>query len=48
MRVGGDEQVEEERRLLYVAMRRAKPHLHVVQPMRPFRGISTGMAMATS
>jgi DNA helicase-2/ATP-dependent DNA helicase PcrA len=31
------EQVEEERRLLYVAMTRARQHLHLVQPMRLFR-----------
>jgi DNA helicase-2/ATP-dependent DNA helicase PcrA len=30
-------QIDEERRLLYVAMTRAKQHLHLVQPMRFFR-----------
>jgi DNA helicase-2/ATP-dependent DNA helicase PcrA len=30
-------QIEEERRLLYVAMTRAKQHLHLVQPLRFFR-----------
>ena len=29
-----DEQIEEERRLLYVAMTRAKDHLHVSYPSR--------------
>jgi hypothetical protein len=37
MAVGSREQVEEERRLLYVAMTRARQHLHLVQPMRLFR-----------
>ncbi len=32
--VGSTDQVEEERRLLYVAMTRAKDHLHLVQPLR--------------
>jgi DNA helicase-2/ATP-dependent DNA helicase PcrA len=30
-------QIDEERRLLYVAMTRAKQHLHLVQPLRFFR-----------
>jgi DNA helicase-2/ATP-dependent DNA helicase PcrA len=30
-------QIEEERRLLYVAMTRARDHLHLIQPMRLFR-----------
>jgi ATP-dependent DNA helicase UvrD/PcrA len=38
MAVGSREQIEEERRLLYVAMTRAKQHLHLVQPTRLFRG----------
>ena len=38
MAVGSREQVEEERRLLYVAMTRAREHLHLIQPMRLFRG----------
>jgi ATP-dependent DNA helicase UvrD/PcrA len=38
MAVGSREQIEEERRLLYVAMTRAREHLHMVQPMRLFRG----------
>jgi DNA helicase-2/ATP-dependent DNA helicase PcrA len=38
MAVGTREQVEEERRLLYVAMTRARHHLHLMQPMRLFRG----------
>jgi DNA helicase-2/ATP-dependent DNA helicase PcrA len=37
MAVGTREQIEEERRLLYVAMTRARRHLHLVQPMRLFR-----------
>jgi DNA helicase-2/ATP-dependent DNA helicase PcrA len=37
MAVGNREQVEEERRLLYVAMTRAREHLHLVQPIRLFR-----------
>ena len=37
MAVGSPEQIEEERRLLYVAMTRAKQHLHLVQPLRFFR-----------
>jgi DNA helicase-2/ATP-dependent DNA helicase PcrA len=37
MAVGSPEQVEEERRLLYVAMTRARHHLHLVQPTRFFR-----------
>jgi DNA helicase II / ATP-dependent DNA helicase PcrA len=35
--VGRCEQIEEERRLLYVAMTRARQHLHLVQPLRFFR-----------
>jgi DNA helicase-2/ATP-dependent DNA helicase PcrA len=37
MAVGSREQIEEERRILYVAMTRAREHLHLVQPMRMFR-----------
>lgn len=37
MAVGSPEQIEEERRLLYVAMTRATQHLHLVQPLRFFR-----------
>ena len=37
MAVGSREQIEEERRLLYVAMTRARDHLHLLQPMRLFR-----------
>ena len=37
MAVGSRDQIEEERRLLYVAMTRAKQHLHLVQPMRLYR-----------
>src|SRR5205085_490240 len=31
---GHRDQIEEERRLLYVAMTRARDHLHLVQPLR--------------
>jgi len=34
--VGTTDQLEEERRLLYVAMTRARDHLHLVQPLRMF------------
>src|ERR1700724_2141943 len=34
---GKPAQIDEERRLLYVAMTRAKEHLHLVQPLRFFR-----------
>jgi DNA helicase-2/ATP-dependent DNA helicase PcrA len=34
--VGTTDQIEEERRLLYVAMTRAKDHLHLVQPLRMY------------
>jgi DNA helicase-2/ATP-dependent DNA helicase PcrA len=37
MAVRANEQIEEERRLLYVAMTRARQHLHLVQPLRCFR-----------
>ena len=37
MAVGSPEQIEEERRLLYVAMTRARQHLHLMQPLRFFR-----------
>ena len=37
MAVGTREQAEEERRLLYVAMTRARQHLDLIQPMRLFR-----------
>jgi DNA helicase-2/ATP-dependent DNA helicase PcrA len=36
MATGKPVQVDEERRLLYVAMTRAKQHLHLVQPLRFF------------
>jgi DNA helicase-2/ATP-dependent DNA helicase PcrA len=36
MAAGSPEQIEEERRLLYVAMTRAREHLHVVHPLRFF------------
>ena len=31
---GGLEQIDEERRLLYVAMTQAREHLHLLQPLR--------------
>jgi DNA helicase-2/ATP-dependent DNA helicase PcrA len=31
------EQIEEERRLLYVAMTRAREHLHLVHPLRFYK-----------
>lgn len=34
MACGRPEEIEEERRLLYVAMTRARDHLHLIQPMR--------------
>ena len=37
MAADNPEQIEEERRLLYVAMTRARQHLHLVQPSRFFR-----------
>jgi DNA helicase-2/ATP-dependent DNA helicase PcrA len=36
MATGKPDQIEEERRLLYVAMTRAKEHLHLVHPQRMF------------
>src|SRR5207245_4110880 len=47
MATGNSVQIEEERRLLYVAMTRAKQHLHLVQPLRFFRPTSTASAAAT-
>jgi DNA helicase-2/ATP-dependent DNA helicase PcrA len=37
MSTGSKAQIEEERRLLYVAMTRAREHLHLVQPLRFYR-----------
>ena len=37
MATGSPQQIEEERRLLVVAMTRAKLHLHLIQPLRFFR-----------
>ena len=37
MATGSPEQIEEERRVLGVAMTRAKIHLHLIQPLRFFR-----------
>jgi DNA helicase-2/ATP-dependent DNA helicase PcrA len=36
MATGKPEQIDEERRLLYVAMTRAREHLELIQPMRFF------------
>ncbi|MEJ7602463.1 MAG: ATP-dependent helicase [Kofleriaceae bacterium] len=36
MAAGTPEEIEEERRLLYVAMTRARDHLHLVQPLRMY------------
>jgi DNA helicase-2/ATP-dependent DNA helicase PcrA len=37
MATGKSAQIDEERRLLYVAMTRAKEHLYLIQPLRFFR-----------
>jgi DNA helicase-2/ATP-dependent DNA helicase PcrA len=37
MGVGTPDQLEEERRLLYVAMTRARDHLHIVHPLSFYR-----------
>ena len=37
MATGSQQQIEEERRVLGVAMTRAKLHLHLIQPLRFFR-----------
>ncbi len=37
MATGTPEQIEEERRLLYVAMTRARDHLHVIHPLRFYK-----------
>jgi DNA helicase-2/ATP-dependent DNA helicase PcrA len=37
MSTGKPEQIEEERRLLYVAMTRAREHLHLIHPLRFFK-----------
>jgi len=37
MATGNSAQIDEERRLLYVAMTRAKEHLYLIQPLRFFR-----------
>jgi DNA helicase-2/ATP-dependent DNA helicase PcrA len=37
MATGSPQQIEEERRVLVVAMTRAKSHLHLIQPLRFFR-----------
>jgi DNA helicase-2/ATP-dependent DNA helicase PcrA len=40
MATGSKEEIEEERRLLYVAMTRAKDHLYLMQPHRFYTGSS--------
>src|SRR6266850_1434029 len=40
MATGSKEEIEEERRLLYVAMTRARDHLHLIQPHRFYTGSS--------
>jgi DNA helicase-2/ATP-dependent DNA helicase PcrA len=40
MATGSKEEIEEERRLLYVAMTRAKDHLYLIQPHRFYTGSS--------
>jgi DNA helicase-2/ATP-dependent DNA helicase PcrA len=37
MSTGSPEDIEEERRLLYVAMTRARDHLHLIHPLRYFK-----------
>jgi DNA helicase-2/ATP-dependent DNA helicase PcrA len=37
MATGRPEEIEEERRLLYVAMTRARDHLHLIQPLRFYK-----------
>ena len=50
MATSNSAQIEEERRLLYVAMTRAKQYLHLVQPQRFFRthqhGFGSGYTIA--
>ena len=45
--VGSTSEIEEERRLLYVAMTRAKDHLHLIVPQRFFRISSAATAIDT-
>ena len=47
MASGRLEQIDEERRLLYVAMTRAREHLHLLQPLRSISRTSTAMAAVT-
>jgi DNA helicase-2/ATP-dependent DNA helicase PcrA len=47
MASGKPEQIDEERRLLYVAMTRAREHLHLLQPSRFHLGTSAAMAAVT-
>jgi hypothetical protein len=38
MSAGSPEEIDEERRLLNIAMTRAKRHLHLIHPIRFYRG----------
>jgi DNA helicase-2/ATP-dependent DNA helicase PcrA len=42
MATGTPEEIEEERRLLYVAMTRARDQLHLIQPQRFYTRVRTG------
>jgi superfamily I DNA/RNA helicase len=46
--VGSTPEIEEERRLLYVAMTRAKDQLHLMVPQRSSRTVSVALAIVTS
>jgi DNA helicase-2/ATP-dependent DNA helicase PcrA len=47
MATGTSEELEEERRLLYVAMTRAKEHLHLLVPQRFYVSQQSAAATAT-
>jgi len=47
MATGKPAQIDEERRLLYVAVTRAKAHLFLIQPSEVFEVSSIASAMAT-
>ncbi len=46
MSAGSPEEIDEERRLLYVAMTRAKRHLHLIHPIRFYRSQQLKLADA--